>query len=537
MLAGTPIILLKEGTERATGKDALRENIAAARAVSESIRSTLGPRGLDKMMVTGQGDVVITNDGATILKTMEIQNPAGKMLVEVAKAQDEECGDGTKSSVILTGELLKRAEELLDEKVHPTLIVQGYRIAAERAVKALKEIGRPVRRSDAALLRSIAMTAMMSKGVSGDRAQLADLAVRAVDAVLEERGGRLVFDKGDVQIIKRQGEQVADSELLEGHVVEHEPARKDMPKSVKEARIALLEAPLEIRKTEFGSEIRIQDPAQIQSFLDEEARMLMRMVDAIARSGATVVFVEKGIDDVAAQGLAKASIYAVPRVARKDHELLAKATGGRLVDRAQDLTSEDLGRAALVEERKIGTDHLTLVSGCPNARSVTLLLRGGTEHVVDEAARSVEDAIASVGLALEDGFVVTGAGATAVELARRIRDAAPSIGGREQMAVHAFADALEVLPTTLAENAGMATIDTLIDLRKRHALGEVDAGVDVLRRQVGDMREQAVEPIRVGQQVIEGATETAAMLLRIDDVIASKAASAGGPPSPPSPED
>ncbi|MCI4368043.1 MAG: thermosome subunit [Thermoplasmata archaeon] len=528
MLTGTPVILLREGTERATGKDALHENIAAARAVAESVRSTLGPRGMDKMMVDSLGDVVITNDGATILKTIEIQNPAGKMLAEVAKAQDQECGDGTKSSVILTGELLKRAEELLDERVHATLIVQGYRMAAEQAVKLLREIARPVRRSDTDLLKRIAMTSMMSKGVAGDRELLADLAVRAVDAAVEESGDRLVFDRKNVQIVKRNGEKISDSELLFGHVVQREPARQDMPKSVRNARIAILEAALEVKKTEFGSEIRITEPSQIQSFLDQEAKMLEVMANAVLAAGANVVLVEKGIADPVAQSLSKAGVYAVSRVPRKDLELIAKATGARLTDRAVDLSEAELGQAALVEERRFGEDRLTFLTGAPHARSVSLLIRGGTEHVVDEVERSIVDAISTVGLALEDGLVTTGAGAACAELALRLREYAGSVGGREQMAVRAFADALEIIPSTLAENAGMDTIGTLLELRRRHAEGDLHAGVDVLHGKVSDMREAAVEPLRVGLQILQGATETASMLLRIDDVISSKSSSPGG---------
>ncbi len=535
MLTGTPVILLREGTERTTGQDALHENIAAARALADSLRSTLGPRGLDKMLVSSTGDVVITNDGATILKTIEIQNPASKMLAEVAKAQDQECGDGTKTSVILTGELLKHAEELLDERIHPTRIVEGYRIAAARAIRTLASIARPVNRSDTPLLRKIATTSMMSKGIAGDRELLADLAVRAVDAVLEARAGRLVCDKKNVQIVKRNGERVADSELVYGHVVEHERLRPDMPDRVAAARIALLEAPLEVKKPEFGAEIRISDPTKIQGFLDEEERFLLAMVEAVRASGANVLFVEKGIDDLAAEALARAGIYAVRQVARKDLELLARATGARLGDRAGGLEPGDLGRADLVEERTVGEGKVTIVSGAPAARSVTLLLRGGTAHVVDEAERSIEDAVATVAIALEDGEVVTGAGAAAAELAKDLRDFASSVPGREQMAVRAFADALETLPTILAENAGMGTIDTLLEIRRRHALGDVHAGVDVARGRVADMREEAVEPIRVGRQVLQGATETASMLLRIDEVIAAHPTSPDGPPGGPGP--
>ncbi len=522
MLAGTPVILLREGTERNQGVDAQKEIIRTARAIAESIRSTLGPRGSDKMLVDSLGDVVITNDGATILKKMEIQHPAGKMLVEVAKAQDQECGDGTKTSVLLVGELLRRAEELMDQRVHPTVITRGYQIAAEKALEALRRVGAPVRPSDTDLLRLIAMTSMISKGVGGYRLGLAELAVRAVTEVVETRGDRLAFDRKNVQVVKRQGGDIQSSEILEGHIVEQAAVHPDMPKTIEEARIALFEAPLEVKKTEFAAEIRITEAAQVQAFLDEEERLVQAMVDSIVRAGANVVFTEKGIDDVASEHLARAGIYAVPRSKRTDLELLARSTGARLVARPVDLTPEDLGSAGLVEERKIGEDRLTLVSRCPHARAVSLLVRGGTQHVVDEVERSLTDAVMTVGIALEDGWVVTGAGATAVELGLRLREHAASVGGREQMAVEGFANALEVVPVTLAENPGMDTINTILELRRRHKAGEHHVGVNVLESKVSPMDRIAVEPMRLARQVILSATEAATMLLRIDDVVSAR---------------
>ncbi len=529
MLAGTPVILLREGTERAQGMDAQKEIIRAARAVADSIRSTLGPRGSDKMLVDSLGDVVITNDGATILQKMEVQHPAAKMLVEVAKAQDQECGDGTKTSVILVGELLRRAEELMEEKVHPTIITRGYQMAAEKALEVLRSIGRPVGLADTELLRRIAMTSMISKGVSGYRTDLATLAVRAVTEVIDERGGSFRFDRKNIQIVKRQGGDIPDSEVVEGHIVEQAAVHPDMPKLVTNARIALVEAAIEVKKTEFASEIRITEASQVQGFLDEEARMVQTMVDAIVRSGANVVFSEKGIDDVAAEHLAKAGVYAVRRAKRSDLELLARATGARLVARPVDIGSDDLGRSGRVEERKIGDDRLTVVTDCPHARAVTLLVRGGSQHVVDEVERSLEDAIMTVGIALEDGQLVTGAGAAAVELASRLREFAVTVGGREQMAVEAFANALEVIPLTLAENAGMDTIDALIELRRQHKAGDVHVGVNVLEGRISRMDDVAVEPLRVDRQVILSATEASVMLLRIDDVVSSRHAAPGAP--------
>ncbi len=531
MLAGTPVILLREGTERAQGSEAQNEIIRAARAIADSVRSTLGPRGRDKMLVDSLGDVVITNDGATILKQMEIEHPAAKMLAEVAKAQDQECGDGTKTSVILTGELLHRAEELIAEKVHPTLIVRGYQIAAERALERLEAIARPVGPSDLELLRRIAMTSMISKGVGGYRVELADLAVRAVREVMDTRGTRPVFDRKNVQVVRRQGGDIRDTELIEGHIVEGAGVHSAMPKLVESAKIALFEAPLEVKKTEFNAEIRITESAQVESFLREEERMVQTMVEAIVRSGATVVFAEKGIDDLAAEHLARAGVLALRRVKRSDLELLARATGARLVARPVDIEPTDLGAAARVEERKIGDDRLTLITGCPHAKAVTILIRGGTTHVVEEVDRSLADAIMTVGTALEDGRVVTGAGAAAVELSQHLRDFAASVGGREQMAVEAFADALEIIPVTLAENAGMDTINTLIELRRLHKGGAMQAGVNVLEGTVSNMDEIAVEPIRVDRQILRGATETSTMLLRIDDVISAKRSPA--PPTGP----
>ncbi len=532
MLAGIPIILLREGTQREQGRDALGDNIRAAWAVANSIRSTLGPRGMDKMLVDSLGDIVITNDGATILKQMEVQHPAAKMLVEVAKAQDQECGDGTKTSVILAGELLKKAEELLEEKVHPTLIATGYRLAAVRSVARLGAIARPVRPEDTELLRKIAMTSMMSKGVAAYRELLAERTVEAVRSVVEPRPGGLRFDRHNIQLVKQPGGDIGDTELIAGHIIEKEVVRPSMPRRAEPARIALVDGSLEVAKTEFAAEIRITDPSQVQAFQRAEEGGLREMAEAIARSGANVVFCSKGIDPLVQEQLAQRGVLAVQRIKREDVELTAKATGARPVTRSQDLTTTDLGAAHRVDERKIGEDHLTVITGAAHAKSVALLIRGGTEHVVAEVERSVQDAIATVGIAIEDGLAVTGASAAAVELALDLRDYATSVGGREQMAVEAFAEALEVIPSTLAQNAGMDLIDSLIELRRRHKMGELGAGVDLLNARIADMSDVAVEPIRVDRQELEGATETAAMILRIDDVISSKRSTAAGAGAP-----
>ncbi len=532
MLAGTPVILLREGSERTEGSEARRDIFQTVRAVAEAIRPTLGPRGLDKMLVDSLGDVVITNDGATILQKMEVQHPAGKMLAEVAKAQDQECGDGTKTAVLLTGELVRKAEDLIAEKLHPTVITRGYQIAAARALEHLATLGRPVGRSDTEELERVASTSMISKGVAAYRGPLAKLAVRAVTAVVDPAGGALRYDRKNVQILKRQGGEIGDTELFEGHVLEQEALHPRMPKVVSDARLALLAGAIEGKKTEFSEEIKITAVDQIQSFLDEESRALDAMVEAITTSGANVVITEKGIDDVAAERLARRGIYAVRRAKHSDLELLARATGARLVARPIDLVASDLGAAARVEERKIGDDKLTLVSGATKARAVTLLVRGGTQHVVDEVERSLLDATVALGVALEDGRLVTGAGASAIELSQHLRDFASTVGGREQLAVEAFASALEVVPAALAENAGMDVLNTLIELRRRHKNGEPNVGVDAIEGQVADMSKTAVEPLREGRQEIEGAAETATLLLRIDDVIASKRGGPGASPKP-----
>lgn len=528
MLAGTPVILLREGTTRESGKDAQHTNIEAAKSVAESLRSTLGPRGMDKMLIQPSGDVVITNDGATILRSMEIDHPAAKMLVEVAKAQDEACGDGTKTSVILAGELLRGAEGLLDDGIHPTLITLGYRLAADRAIRKLGEVQRALPVADTEELLRVAMTSMMSKGVASDRRFLADLTLRAVRKVAEPFGGSLRFDRKNVQLVKRQGGDLQASEYVEGLVLDNPVVNSGMPRAVQEARIALLSSGLEVRKGEINREIRISDPGEIEAYLAEEDRLVQEMVASLLRSGANVVFCEKSIDEVAQSHLARAKVLAVSQVKRSDLELLSKATGADLLSQWSELESGALGQAARVEERKVGDDHLTLVLGCRHAKAVSLLVRGGTEHVTEEAERSLVDALSTVGLALEDRKVVTGGGAMAIELAADLRDFATTIGGREQMAVRAFADALEVIPMTLAENAGMDKVGSLIELRRRHKLGERNAGIDVIGAQIADMSTVAVEPVRVGRQAIQSATEAAVMILRVNETIAAKGGRGAG---------
>ncbi len=533
MMGGqTPILILKEGTTREKGKGAQGNNIAAAKAIADAVRSTLGPRGMDKMLVDSMGDAVITNDGVTILKEIDIEHPAAKMMVEVAKTQDEECSDGTTTAVILAGELLKKSEDLLDQNIHSTIISSGYRMAAEKAKEILKKVSMPVSIKDRKILKHIASTAMISKSVSASRELMADVAVKAVTRVAEDRDGDYYVDKDNIQIVKKQGGSINDTEMIEGIIVDKEPVHPGMPRKIENAKIALVDSAFEVKKTEVDAKIQITDPTQLQAFLAEEENMLKNMVKTVKDSGATVLFCQKGIDDLVQHYLAKAGIYAVRRVKKSDMEKLAKATGATIVTKLTDLTKSDLGKAALVEEKKIADDEMTFVTGCRNPKAVSVLIRGGTEHVVDEVERSLEDAIGVVRVAIEDGKMVAGGGATAAEIAFRLRNYASSIGGREQIAIEAFANAMEVIPRTLAENAGLDPIDTLIELRKAHASGKKNAGINVYTDKIVDMRkENVIEPLRVGLQAVTSATDAAVMILRIDDVIASK--STGGPPMPP----
>ncbi len=537
MLTGqTPILVLKEGTRREKGRGALSNNIQAAKAIADAVRSTLGPRGLDKMLVDSMGDVVVTNDGVTILKEMDVEHPAAKMLVEVAKTQDQEAGDGTTTAVVLAGELLKRAETLIEQNIHPTIISQGYRMASTKALEILQQISQPIAASDLENLRRIAVTSMASKSVSYNREQLADIAVKAVTAVAERKAeGTTGVDLDNIQLIKKQGGSMTDTQLIEGVIVDKEKVHSGMPNRIENPKIALLDAALEIKKTEIDAKIEINDPSQLNAFLAEEENMLRRMVDQVKKSGANVVLCQKGIDDLAQHFLAKEGIYAVRRVKKSDMEKLAKATGANIVSKVSELTPQDVGTAGLVEERKIGDDALTFVTGAKKARAVSILMRGGTEHVLDEIERSMDDALNVVAVAVEDGRYVYGGGATAEELAMRLRDEAARIGGREQIAFESFADALETIPRTLAENAGLDPIDILIDLRKSHKAGHQHSGVNLSTGKVGDMGEiHVIEPIRVGRQAIESATDAAVMILRIDDVIASKSSPppSGGPGGP-----
>jgi thermosome len=537
MIGQTPVLILKEGTRREKGKGAQFNNITAARAIADSVRSTLGPRGMDKMLVDSMGDVVITNDGVTILKEIDVEHPAAKMLVEVAKTQDEECGDGTTTAVILAGELLKKAEAMIEQNVHPTVISGGYRSAAMKAREILEDVAIKVDPSDKETLMDIARTSMISKSVASSRDLLADVAVKAVSAVAEKReDGTWLVDEDNIQVVKKQGGSTDDTKMIAGIIVDKEAVHPAMPKHVDKAKIALVDAALEVKKTEIDAKIEITDPSQMRAFLDEEEHMLKKMVETVKKSGATVLFCQKGIDDLAQHYLAKEKIYAVRRVKKSDMEKLAKATGANLVTKLDDLRADDLGVADHVDEQKIADDRMTFVTGCKNPKAVSILIRGGTEHVVDEVDRSLNDAISVVSVAYEDGKLVTGGGSTAMELALKLRDYAASIGGREQIAIDAFASAMEVVPTALSENAGLDPIDILIELRQAHKAGKKFAGVNVFTGKIVDMKkERVLEPIRVGRQALSSATDAAVMILRIDDVIASKGGGAGGrgPKGPP----
>ncbi|KAA0004108.1 MAG: thermosome subunit [Thermoplasmata archaeon] len=525
MLTGKqPILILKEGTERERGRDAQHNNIRAAMAIADAVRSTLGPKGMDKMLVDSMGDVVITNDGVTILKEIDIEHPAAKMIVEVAKTQDEECGDGTTTAVILAGELLKYALDLIDQEVHPTIIADGYRMASKRACEILeKKIAEDVTPDNEKILKKIAETSMTGKVAAANKELLADIAYKAVKAVAEEENGRITVDLDNIKIEKKQGGAVEDTELINGIILDKERVHPDMPKVVKDAKILLLNTALEVKKTEVDAQIRISDPSQLQKFLDEEEAMLRKMVEKIKNAGANVVLCQKGIDDLAQHYLAKAGIFAVRRVKKSDMEKLVRATGASIVSELDEITEDDLGYAGRVEEKKIGDDEMTYVVDCKEAKAVSILIRGGTEHVVDEIERGLHDALSVIAVTLEDGKITVGGGSAAVEISLALQDYASNIGGREQMAIESFANAIEIVPKALATNAGMDAIDVLMELRKAHKEGKKYHGVDVLGGSTADMKKRnVIEPLRVGTQAIKSATEAAVMILRIDDVIAAR---------------
>lgn len=529
-----PIFILPEGYQRTIGKDAQRNNIMAAKLVAETVRTTLGPKGMDKMLVDSLGDVVITNDGVTILEEMQIEHPAAKMIVEVAKTQEDEVGDGTTTAVVFAGELLKNAERLLDQEVHPTVIAKGYRIAAEEANRILNAIAVDVTEKNEDILRDIAITAMTGKGAEAAKEALADLAVKAVKQVADKEDNKFAIDLDNIKLEKKVGSGTEDSELIQGIVLDKERVHSGMPRFVKNAKIALIDSAIEIRDTETDAKIQITDPSQLQSFIDQEEKMIKAMADQVIKSKANVVFCQKGIDDIAQHYLAKAGIYAARRVKKSDMEKLTRATGATIVTNLHDLSEKDLGTSGLVEVQKIGDEEMTFVRECKNAKAVTILIRGGTEHVVAEVERAMKDALGDIAAALKIGKVVAGAGAPEIEVARELRNFANKLSGREQLAVLAFADSVEIIPRTLAENAGLDPIDMLTELKSQHDKKNKWAGIDVFKGKVIDVwKTGVIEPLKIKTQAIKSASEVAELILRIDDVIAAGNLSGEGPSMPP----
>jgi len=526
MATGVPILVLKEGAQRTYGREALRANILAAKVMAEILKTSLGPRGLDKMLVDAFGDIVVTNDGATIVKEMEVQHPAAKLLVEVAKAQDAEVGDGTTSVVVLAGVLLERAEKLLDENIHPTIIINGYTKALKKSLEILDKIAEPVNVEDSETLRRIAEVTLASKyvGHGPERAKIADMVLEAIRIIAEKRpDGGYNVDLDNVKIEKKKGGSIYDSKIIRGIVLDKEVVHPGMPRRVENAKILVLDAPLEIQKPDLTTKIRVTDVEQLDKFLEEETRILRDMVEKIAAIGANVVITQKGIDEVAQHFLAKKGILAVRRVKRSDIEKLARATGAKIVTSLRELREDYLGYAELVEERKVGEDKMVFIEGAKNPRSVTILLRGANDMLLDEAERNIKDALHALRNIMREPKIVPGGGAVEVELAEQLRAYARTVGGKEQLAIEAYADAIEQIAVILAESAGLDPLDALLQLRSMHAKGLKNAGVNVLEGKIAeDMLKLGVfEPILVKKQVVKSATEAAVSILKIDDVIAA----------------
>lgn len=526
-VSGIPVLILKEGTKRTIGREAHDVNIAAAKALAEALKTSLGPRGMDKMLVDSLGDITITGDGATILKEMEVQHPAAKMLVEVAKAQDSEVGDGTTTVVILAGELLKKAEELLAQNIHPTIIIDGYRKTMEYVLSELDKIATKVNPEDIETLKKAAITSIYSKSLGEYREKIAEIAARAILKVAEkevdEKGNvKYKVDLDNIKIEKRKGKSIEETELIDGIVLDKEVVHPGMPKLIRNAKIAVINAPLEIEKPEMSAKINITSPEQMKAFLDEETKVLQKMVEKIAASGANVLICQKGIDDVAQYLLKKKGIMAVRRVKESDMEKVAKATGARIVTNIDDLSPKDLGEAGLVEERIVAEEKMLFIEQCKNPKAVTILVRGASELILDEAERSIHDALSVCRNVLQTGKIITGGGSTEIELAIRARDFANKLSGKEQLAAQKFAEALEIIPIILAETSGLEPIDALVELRALHAKGGVTYGVDALRGKIDDMAKlNVIDPMNVKAQAIKSATEAAIMILRIDDIIAA----------------
>ncbi|MGH9972594.1 MAG: thermosome subunit beta [Nitrososphaeraceae archaeon] len=528
---GMPVLILKEGASQTKGRDAQKNNIAAAKLIAQVVRTSLGPRGMDKMLVDGLGDVTITNDGATILKEIDVQHPAAKMMVEISKATDNEVGDGTSSVVVLAGALIEKAEELITKDVHPTIIVDGYRKSALKAIEIFNHLAQKIDGGNKSELIKVARTSMQTKLVSKESTELSEVVVNAALQVSEQNESGYVVDIDDVKVEKKAGGSLRDTKLIKGIVLDKEVVHGGMPKRVEKAKIALINSALEIEKTEFDAKININSPDQMKMFLEEENRMLKSMVDKIISSGANVAICQKGIDDVAQHYLAKSNVLAVRRVKESDMTKLSRATGARIVNNLEDLDTKDLGAADLVEERKVETDKWVFIEGCKHPKAVTILIRGGSQRVVDEAERSVHDALSVTKDVMEKPLIVAGGGSPESYVAGKLRDWSSTLSGREQLAADKFAESLEVIPLALAENAGMDPIDTLTELRSKQTKGSKWSGIDARSGKIVDMSKlDIVEPLSVKEQIIKSATEVASMILRIDDVIASSKSGAGGPP-------
>jgi len=529
-----PIFILPEGTQRTSGKQAQKVNISAAQQVAEQVKSTLGPKGMDKMLVDSLGDVTVTNDGVTILEEMSIEHPSAKMIVEIAKTQEDEVGDGTTTAVVVAGELLKNAESLLDQNVHPTVITKGYRIALEKAIKILNGMSEKVSIEDREIMKNIVETAMTGKGSEYAKEFLSEIIVNAIKSVSEEKNGRITINKDDIKLETKVGASVECTEIVKGIILDKERVHTGMPKTVKDAKVALVDSAIEIKNTEIDAKIQITDPSQMQAFLDQEETMLKKMVQKIIDSGANVLICQKGIDDVAQHFLAKNGVYAVRRVKKSDMEKLVRATGAKIITNLEDLSKDDLGHAGLAEEMKVGDEEMTFIKKCENPKSVTIIIRGGTEHVAAEVKRAIEDAIGDLASALRNGAVVGGAGAPEAEVSKGLKEYAKSFSGREQLAINAFANAMDIIPKTLAENAGLDPIDVLTEMKAEHQRGNKWAGIDVFSGKVVDAWEKGViEPLQIKTQAINSAAEVAMMILRIDDVIACSGSGKGMPEMPP----
>jgi len=531
--SGQPVLILKEGTTRSKGKEAQRNNITAAKVIGEVLKTTLGPRGMDKMLIDGLGDITITNDGAAILDEIDVEHPAAKMMVEIAKTQDDMVGDGTTTTVVLASELLKKGEELLDQNIHPIMIVSGYRKAAQKAIEIVNKVSIPVDIKDRKTLLKVALTSIASKAVGGAREHLAEISIDSVMQITEDRGDKKIADIDNIQLVKKTGKSLLETKLVNGIIIDKEIVHSGMPKKAEKAKIALLDSALEIEKTEMSAEIRIRDPSQMKAFLDQETNNLKEMAKKIKTSGANVVFCQKGIDDMVQHFLAKDGIIAARRIKESDMEKLSRATGGKIISNLDDIKSGDLGKAGLVEERKIGDDKMIFVEKCKDPHAVAILIRAGLERLVDEAERAIHDSLSVVSDVIENNKIVAGGGAVEVEVSKELRKYAPKIGGREQLAIEAFADAVEIIPKTLAENAGLQSIDIIVELRAAHEKTKGKyKGVNVFKGKIMDSIEKGViEPSVVKIQAIKSAAESAAMIMRIDDVIsASKPKDGSGGP-------